>query len=173
MICSSIAIESNNIDNVAHGIALSFNDDNERIVLKNTWLPIFSLRLSALGNRRTLSITKLVIATDNRAIKWRLVLNSVLVNPNWRAVGIHPDSLAEWDITAAIVGINSSGVPYGFPFESGIVSPNFTETYEFPPPYEVSANSSIAGVSDIITLEARGINNSSTFNYSIDWLETY
>ena len=172
MICSSIAIESNSINNVSHGICLTFNDDSERIAVKNTWLPILSLRLSNAGNRRTLSITKLVIVTDVRPIKWRLILNAVLINPNWRPVGIHPDSQAEWDITAPIVG-SSNGIQYGFPFESGIVSANFTETYVFTAPFEVSINSSIAGISDIITLEARGVNNSSTFNYSLDWIESY
>lgn len=172
-ICQSVQLESSNIHSVSHGTSVTYCEDTERIASKVTWLPIFSLRTSIAGTRRSIAITKLTIITDNRAVKWRLILNPVLIGPNWRPVLLHPDSAAEYDITSAIARQDTNNVQTGFPFESGVIAPNFSETYEFISPYEVTLNANITGVSDIITLQARGVNNTATFSYSIDWIELY
>ena len=172
-ICQSVQLESSNISSVSHGTSVTFCEDTERIASKATWLPIFSLRTSVAGTRRTIAITKLTIITDIRAIKWRLILNPVLIGPNWRPVLLHPDSAAEYDTTSPIVWQDSNNVQAGFPFESGVIAPNCSETYTFGAPYEVTLNANIAGISDIITLQARGVSNTATFSYSIDWIELY
>lgn len=171
-ISSSVQIESENIDSVTHGACVTYSEDTERVVSKTAWNPVFSLRLSTAGIRRTIAITKLTIVTDARSIKWRLVLNPSLVGAVWRTITLHPDSLAEYDITSASVQASSNTLS-GFPFESGVICASFTQTYDFEAPYEISLNADITGISDIICLQARGVNNTATFSYSLDWCEIF
>lgn len=174
VICASVIIEGgNNIENnLNHGINLTYSDDNQRIVLKNDWFPIFSIKLSNDVIRRSIAITKLTITTiENRPLKWRLLLNPVLINPIWSSNNNHPDSVADIDISTAIVG-NSNNIQVGYPFESGTITGNFTQVYDFISP-DIMINADIAGNSDIITLQARGITNNATFIYSIDWMEIF
>ncbi len=174
VICAAIIVEGGPgvLNNINHGINLTFCDDNERYVPKNDWFPIFSIKLADQCIRRSIAITKLTITTtENRSLKWRLILNPVLINPNWIVNTAHPDSIIQYDISTGVVG-KSNNIQVGYPYESGTITGNCTENYYFETP-DIMANADIAGNSDIITLQARGINNNSSFIYSIDWIEMF
>jgi hypothetical protein len=171
--CASVQIEGDQDDNNSvRGINLSYCDDSERFVLKGDWFPIFSIRLSSASLRRTIAITSLNINTGTRGIKWRLVLNPVLIDPNWTTFLSHPDSQAEFDVSTEICG-KVDGSLVGFPFESGTVGPDFTMYYDISSSSDITLNADIAGNSDIICLQACGISNTAKFSYTINWQEQF
>ncbi len=158
----------NAISNCA--IKCAYNETGYQTI-SAAWNTIFSLRLSSTGNRRTICIDKLSIATDTKIIKWKLTYNSTLSGASWSNFTNHQDSLAQIDTSASASG--------GAVFKSGVVAQADTADYYFTNPFEVSINASITGISDTITLQAYNggsgglLGNTGGLYFSIDWLEVY